>query len=490
MSKKTLLAIGVTLAVISVAVILIMGRTWTFEVTPPEGVKDTEAYEAVLEQETEAVRVTDVSARNGKLYVTVGSVSRGKAFLEVRENGENIFLDQIYSHAFGILTVNTFFGRTRGAVVLPIAVVLFLAALFIYRYKKLRDGLHKNLYQYRNINNLGWVIFLGAVILSQIIYSLTFFSGGLDESIERLLYAASAVSMFVLPIAFIIFLAVSVSNMRLMQKEGKRVRNMLGVILGLFVCLATLFPLVLEEIFQRSPSIDMHNEKNILIYVLTGVRTAVLSSVFYLECILASAIALTVKAAKRIPAFDKDYMLVLGAKFRKDGTLTPLLKGRVDKALEFAKMQEEATGKKLFLVPSGGQGPDEVMPEAHAMRNYILSTGFPEDRVLPEDRSKNTAENMKFSRALIEKHSDLDDPKIGFSTTNYHVFRSGILATHAGMQTEGIGSGTRSYFWINAFIREFIATVNTGWKKHLNVVLVLTALSFLSAAILYLSVRL
>ena len=123
------------------------------------------------------------------------------------------------------------------------------------------------------------------------------------------------------------------------------------------------------------------------------------------------------------------------------------------------------------------------------MINEWLDAEF--DRFHPTKKYRPVvSENMKFSRALIEKHSDLDDPKIGFSTTNYHVFRSGILATHAGMQTEGIGSGTRSYFWINAFIREFIATLNTGWKKHLNVVLVLTVLSFLLAAILYLSVRL
>lgn len=263
---------------------------------------------------------------------------------------------------------------------------------------------------------------------------------------------------------------------------------MLGVILGLLVCVGTVLPLILEEVLYRSTVIDMHNERSIAIYIFEAFETSVLSSVFYLECILAAAIILTVKAAKRIPAFDKDYMLILGSKFRKDGTLTPLLKGRADRALEFAQMQREHTGKELFLVPSGGQGPDEVMPEAEAIRNYLLETGVPEERILVENRSKNTAENMKYSLELIRKHCKTDDPKIGFSTTNYHVFRSGILATHAGMLTEGIGSKTRSYFWINAFIREFIATLNTGWKKHLKVVLFLVLLSVLSAAVLYLSV--
>ena len=76
---------------------------------------------------------------------------------------------------------------------------------------------------------------------------------------------------------------------------------------------------------------------------------------------------------------------------------------------------------------------------------------------------KNTYENIKFSNKLINKKN----ANIAFSTTNYHVMRAGLIATEQGIKTEGIGSKTKSYFWINAFIREFIGTLYLEKKKHI-----------------------
>lgn len=120
-------------------------------------------------------------------------------------------------------------------------------------------------------------------------------------------------------------------------------------------------------------------------------------------------------------------------------------------------MQQQQTGKKVVFVPSGGQGRNETMAEAEAMKRYLLSKGIPEERILPEDRSTSTSENMRFSRALIEQRDP--NARIAFSTTNYHVFRSGIIAGQAHFHPEGMGSRTKWYFWPNAFIREFIGMV-------------------------------
>lgn len=230
MDKKLLAAFGVLLAVISAVILLVMGRTYVFEIPVGGYSEEISDYTVKLDQksEGEVVRAAVTDLRNSRLYVTVESVSRGKTYLYVLERGEEIFMDSVYTHSFGILTANSFFGRTRGAAAVPFAVILFLAALFIYRFRKLRNGLRKNLYQYRNINNLGWVIFLGAMILSQIFYFVSYFSGGLDEAVQRLLYAASAISVLILPIAFIVSLLVSATNIRLMQREGKRVKTCLA----------------------------------------------------------------------------------------------------------------------------------------------------------------------------------------------------------------------------------------------------------------------
>ena len=275
------------------------------------------------------------------------------------------------------------------------------------------------------------------------------------------------------PIAFIVSIYVAASNIQLMKKEGRNWRNMLGLMLGIFVCFCTVFPFALSEMLQRSNVIDVHNERGMALYVEMAVTNGILVAVSYLECILLGSVILSLKAAKKVPAFDKDYILILGCQIREDGSLTPLLKGRADRALNFAQMQKEASGRDIVFVPSGGKGPDEVIPEAQAVRNYLVSKGIPEERILAEDESLNTFENFRNSYGLIKNDGRTPEPKIAFSTTNYHVFRSGILARQQGIDAEGIGSGTRSYFWINAFVREFIATLYAESKRHLIITVLL-----------------
>jgi uncharacterized SAM-binding protein YcdF (DUF218 family) len=192
--------------------------------------------------------------------------------------------------------------------------------------------------------------------------------------------------------------------------------------------------------------------------------------VAYLECILLGTIVLAVRAARRIPPFDRDYILILGCQVNGDGTLTKLLQGRADRALEFARLQKEAGGKDPVFVPSGGQGPDEVISEAAAVKRYLLEQGVPEARILTEDKSTDTEENLRCSAALIRETTGEAAPKLAFSTTNYHVFRAGVLAAQQGLDAQGVGSKTKRYFWINAFVREFIATVVSERRVHLRVV--------------------
>ena len=127
----------------------------------------------------------------------------------------------------------------------------------------------------------------------------------------------------------------------------------------------------------------------------------------------------------------------------------------MDRAIWFWKEQQEQGGKEAVLIPSGGQGGDEPMAEAEAMGRYLRERGIPEKAILQEEKSRNTYQNMEFSRKLIEERDgSADDKNVIFVTTNYHVFRSGVWAGLAGLRAEGLGSDTRWWFWPNAFIRE------------------------------------
>ena len=169
-------------------------------------------------------------------------------------------------------------------------------------------------------------------------------------------------------------------------------------------------------------------------------------------------------AARHNPAYDKDFIIILGSKIRKDGSLTPLLKGRVDRAIAFAKNQKNETNKDIIYVPSGGQGADEVISEAEAIKNYLTENGINPENILVENKSTSTSENMKFSKEKI--NSIKKDGKIAYSTTNYHVFRSGVIANNEGIDCEGMGSNTKWYFYTNALIREFIVNLHSQRLKH------------------------
>ena len=114
------------------------------------------------------------------------------------------------------------------------------------------------------------------------------------------------------------------------------------------------------------------------------------------------------------------------------------------------------------------------------MKRYLLEQGVPEERILEEDRSTDTLENMEFSKELILKKvrpgkdapqgywPSLDDPeaKIAFSTTNYHVFRSGLCARRVKMRAVGMGAKTKWYFWPNAAVREFVGLLTAHKLKQ------------------------
>ena len=169
-------------------------------------------------------------------------------------------------------------------------------------------------------------------------------------------------------------------------------------------------------------------------------------------------------AAKYEPEKNVDFLIILGCGLRKDGTLTPLLKGRADRAIDFYERQKKETGKELTFITSGGQGADEVVSESCAMKRYLTERGIPEDRVLEENRSTNTFENMKFSQEIIQSINP--DGNIAFSTTNYHVFRSGIFARRVKMRAIGMGAKTKWYFWPNAAVREFAGLLSKHRVKQ------------------------
>lgn len=155
-----------------------------------------------------------------------------------------------------------------------------------------------------------------------------------------------------------------------------------------------------------------------------------------------------------------DYIIVLGAGLRNGTELSLSLKDRLDTTLEYV----ENYNSDSYIVVSGGQGADEDISEALAMSNYLIDNNIPRDRVIIEDKSVNTFENFKFSKVKIEEHSNtpLADSSVKIITTDFHAFRSNILAKRNGyMNINLYTTKTVPYLIPALYSRESLAIVKS-----------------------------
>ena len=308
------------------------------------------------------------------------------------------------------------------------------------------------------------------------LFVMLFARGSLLEFEDMAYEVCNTASLFVMasvPLMGILALLVSISNISLIRHEGRRPANMLGIAISIVWILA-----IVVWMHWWSFGVDMR----LSIEVLAVVDMAVTVAIAFGECLLLSTIACAWVASRHVPAQNADYLIVLGCGLRADGTPSPLLAGRVDRALGFDRERVVAGDAPAVFVPSGGQGPDEVVSEAQSMARYLEGEGVEADRIVPEDRSTSTRENMAYSREVIEAHAEqvVDEVSVAFSTTNYHVFRGYVCAHDAGMAVEGMGSRTRLYFWPNAFLREFAGLIVAQRRLILQTYLVIAAVYVLA----------
>jgi uncharacterized SAM-binding protein YcdF (DUF218 family) len=420
-------------------------------------------------------------------YVKVRSKNPGRAFLTVISGDEETSTTVLYVHKNGVITHDDYFGDFTGSFIARVGLAVYLAILLTDLIIMYRRGLRKNLYLSRNILTCGLIIFMAGSLLLNLLELVTVQRMGILDVFGNFMSYLQTFAIFTMPVAVLMAILATVSNIRLLQREGRTWTNMLAIFLSLLLVIATFTPATVTYILQNSTLIDVHQYTGTGRFIGMFIENTAGIIVVYFECILAGSIILSIRAARHIPAFDKDYILILGCQMRKDGTPTKLLQSRIDRAVEFANMQKNATGKDIIFVPTGGKGKSEVISEAEAIKRYLVSQDIPESSIIAEDKATNTYENFQKSVELIKKTSGKKAPKIAFSTTNYHVFRAGFLAARQHIKAEGIGSKTKSYFFINAFIREFIATVYYKLKTHFLVFAVLMMINVAVTLMTYVS---
>ena len=474
MKKKLLvLNIGVVLAiVITFVCMLASGGEYTQQTRTFYGADDRMTG-AELVCETEGIiELTDAYLNNGQTMFEFKAVGRGRtkgvinytvavSGADTDPGSIHTFSVDIGVNMFGMVVDHTMglsFSGYRVAIfaVLFVLILTVVITLWIYVKAILRGEFDYSMVSFGGIGIFAMSLFAFTVYKMQN-NSVHVFSDftWLALDIGTLLFIA------LMPLMLLLAAFMAFSNIWLMRHEGYRPANALGIIFAVLWFVGTGVLLGVElDVFGY--------------WIPTTVVKVVIFIADYLECIfLATAVSTVLATMFRVP-YDKDYIIILGCRIRKDGTLTPLLKGRVDRALKFEQAQYEKTRKHAVFVPSGGQGPDEVMAEGQAMENYLIEQGVPAERVKREDKSTNTLQNMAYSKKVIEADCrDISQKKVAFSTTNYHVFRGYVLAKKCGFEAQGLSAKTKGYFYPNAFLREFVGLLVDQKLRHIGYIAVM-----------------
>lgn len=161
-----------------------------------------------------------------------------------------------------------------------------------------------------------------------------------------------------------------------------------------------------------------------------------------------------------LPHKNLDYIVVLGAQIR--GTvISGTLKRRLDKALAYLQKNEETV-----CIVSGGQGKGEAVSEAKAMADYLTGCGIAEERILLENQSTSTFENLQNSYDLIELE---ESDRIGIVTNNFHMYRAMKYAKKIGFRkVYALVASCDVVLLLNYMTREFFAVLAMFLKSKKN----------------------
>ena len=413
----------------------------------------------------DALVIQSMQRQGDQLAVTLRARHAGRT--EIRAEGESLPFSSVRVGPFGLM-VDLESTNFTGCRVVTIAVALMFVAITVILYARLLYRCKHAFYSYRTAFTGGMAVFMSEIALTHVVSAVRY----LRDPYGSLLtiwngFSRAGYQFIVLTAPFLIGSSVFLiaSNVSLVRHEGLHPRNLLASI----TAVALVGGLTAAVLLDRSISRDSLAQTRLH----TSLVSLYTSGFVFMEAMLLGTLLCGVVAALGEPPLNRDFIIINGCKVGRDGKPLPLLRGRADRALAFARKQQRATGRSPVLVPSGGQGADEPVSEARAMADYLMSRGVPESDILLEDRSVSTEENMRFSKALIQARQP--KARVGFATSGYHVFRTGLLSAEAGLDAEGMGSRTKWYYLPNAFLREYAGLLAAERRPLLRILLALTA---------------
>lgn len=261
-------------------------------------------------------------------------------------------------------------------------------------------------------------------------------------------------------ISYLVLTAFLLANgVVMVRRERRSLRHALSLLLGVAMALLPILVVVAVHLRGSGTVAEVATTWLAVVGVALFGYVALAFGAFLLGSLLNRG---------RRRGFVPRYLVVLGAGLR-GRSVSPILARRLDRAVvEFRRR----AGRPMLVV-SGGRGPDEVCTEASAMTRYLLERhGIPRDRIVLEERARNTRENLVFSRELF----DTADAPAVVVTSGYHVLRTAVLTRELRMRARVVGTRTQRHYLPSAYLREFAALVSVNLVVNAALMAIVLAL--------------
>lgn len=148
---------------------------------------------------------------------------------------------------------------------------------------------------------------------------------------------------------------------------------------------------------------------------------------------------------------EQEYALVLGARVNK-GNISKTLKKRLDSAYKYLKEH-----KKTKAILCGGKEEKDDFSQSYYMKKYLLNKGIGKKRLILEEKSKNTFQNIKFALFKMEKKPS----SVMIISSDYHIFRAKLILRRFGVLGYSYPAKVPKENKISSNIRETFAVIKT-----------------------------
>ena len=162
------------------------------------------------------------------------------------------------------------------------------------------------------------------------------------------------------------------------------------------------------------------------------------------------------------PTDSADVLVVLGAGLNGDRP-SAVLRSRLDVTYDYMASHPEAVA-----VLTGSQGSNEAVTEASAMEKYLLEKGIDKSRLYLEEEAHNTAQNIKFSVALMEKLGL--EGEVMVVSSAFHLYRAEKIFGRFGIEAYSLPAPTPDIGLVplNCYVREYCSVVVMGLKDFMG----------------------